>query len=119
MTFFRHVIRFVVSALVIMLVAALVPGFSITGFWSALVAGLVIALVGWAVEAIMGRNISPFGRGLVGFIASVVVIYLSQFFVPGFRVSLFGALIGALVIGVIDLFIPTGTVLKQDNKNKG
>ncbi|HHT70414.1 MAG: phage holin family protein, partial [bacterium] len=35
------------------------------------------------------------------------VIYATQFVVPGLRVSIIGALLGALVIGVVDMFIPT------------
>ena len=55
----------------------------------------------------MGREVSPYARGIVGFIVSAAVIYLTQFFVPGLRVTLLGALLGALVIGIIDLLVPT------------
>jgi putative membrane protein len=101
------IIRFVVSALVLMFVGFIVPGFSNLNFWSALIAAIVIAAMGWVIERFFGRNISPYGRGIVGFISGAVVIYLAQLFVPGMRVSLFGALLASLVIGIIDLFIPT------------
>lgn len=116
MSFVRHIIRFVVAALVIWFVAFLVPGFRVAGFWSALFAALAIALIGWAVEAFFGRTPTPFTRGFIGFLISAGVIYLSQFFVPGFRVTLIGAIIGALVIGLIDLVVPAGNVLPRKER---
>ncbi|GEO24232.1 membrane protein [Alicyclobacillus acidoterrestris] len=101
------IIRFVVSALVLMLVGYLVPGFGVMGFWSAILAAIVIAVLGWAVEQLFGRRISPYGRGIVGFISGAVVIYIAQLFVPGMHASILGALLASLVIGIIDLFVPT------------
>ena len=102
-----HIVRFVVSAFVLMVVGYVVPGFSSITFGTALMAAIVIALLGYIIEAIGGRQISPYGHGLVGFISSAVVIYATQFVVPGLRVSIIGALLGAVVIGIVDMFIPT------------
>lgn len=102
-----HIVRFVVSALVLMVVGFIVPGFSRLTFGTALMTAIVIALLGYIIEAIGGRQISPYGHGLVGFISSAVVIYATQFVVPGLRVTIIGALLGAAVIGIVDMFIPT------------
>lgn len=109
MTILRHVIRFIVAAIVLLIVSFLVPGFSINSFWSALLAAVVIALIGWAVEAMFGDRISPYNRGVIGFLVSAAVIWLTQFVVSGFRATVLGALLAALVIGIIDLFIPIKT----------
>ncbi|GIP28002.1 membrane protein [Paenibacillus sp. J23TS9] len=106
MHFLGHVVRFIVSAIVLMIVGWIVPQFSVGGFWSALLLALVIALLGWVVEGIFGKRVSPFGRGIVGFIVSAVVIYIAQFIVGGVSVTILGAVLAALVIGIIDLFIP-------------
>ncbi|HEY8487011.1 MAG TPA: phage holin family protein [Limnochordales bacterium] len=103
----RAIVRFVVSAVVLMFVGAIVPGFRTVGFGSALLAALVIAGLGWLVEALLGRGISPYSRGLVGFLVSAAVIWAAQFVVPGMSVTLMGALLAALVIGIVDLFVPT------------
>ena len=66
----------------------------------------MIAALGF-VESLFGSKISPQNRGLVGFITSAVVIYVAQFIVPGMSVSLIGAALAAVVIGIIDLFVPT------------
>ncbi len=109
MTFLRHVVRFVVAAFVLMVVGWLVPGFTVNSFWTALFAAVVIALIGWAIEAMLGQRLSPYNRGIIGFLVSAVVIYLTQFIVSGFHVTILGALLASLVIGIIDLFIPIKT----------
>jgi len=101
------IVRFIVSAFVLMFVGFIVPGFGRMTFFTALLAAVVITALGWVIEKLMGTHMSPYGRGIVGFISGAVVIYLSQGFVPGMRVSIIGALLASLVIGIIDLFIPT------------
>ncbi|KOP66870.1 hypothetical protein AMS62_17730 [Bacillus sp. FJAT-18019] len=109
MQFLGHVVRFIVAALVLMVVGWIVPQFTVGGFGSALLLALVIALLGWAIEGIFGKKVTPFGRGIVGFLVSALVIYIAQFIVGDVRVSVLGALLAALVIGIIDLFIPIAT----------
>jgi uncharacterized membrane protein YvlD (DUF360 family) len=118
MHFLAHVIRFVVSALVLMFVGFIVPQFSVGGFWSALFLALVIAAAGWVVEGIFGKNISPFGRGIVGFIISALIIWLAQFIVGDVAVTLLGAILAALVIGIIDLFIPVATPFDRKDERR-
>ncbi|MNO44528.1 Membrane protein of unknown function [compost metagenome] len=109
MNFLSHVGRFIVAALVLMVVGWIVPQFTVGGFWSALILALVIALLGWVVEGIFGKKATPFGRGIVGFIVSALVIWVAQFVVSGVSVSILGAILAALVIGIVDLFLPVST----------
>jgi putative membrane protein len=85
----------------------IIPGFRTLSFTSALLAAVVIAAVSYLIELVLGRNISPYAHGVVGFLVSAIVIYITQFIVPGMSVSIIGALLASLVIGIIDLFIPT------------
>lgn len=103
------IIRFVVSALVLIVVSWLAPGFVVHGgIVGALIAAAVIAVLGYVAEALLGDRISPQNRGIVGFITAAVVIYLAQFIIPNLlSVSLIGALIAAFVIGLIDAIVPT------------
>ncbi|MFC5648138.1 phage holin family protein [Paenibacillus solisilvae] len=121
MHFLGHVVRFIVAAIVLMIVGYIVPQFSVGGFWSALFLALVIAALGWIVEGIFGKRVSPFGRGIVGFLASAVVIWIAQFIVGGVSVTWLGAILAALVIGIIDLFIPVSTPYeagRSDHRNR-
>jgi uncharacterized membrane protein YvlD (DUF360 family) len=113
-----HIVRFIVSALVLMFVSFIVPAFQVGGFWSALALALVIAVVAYIIEGIFGKKITPFGRGIVGFLTSALVIWLAQFIVSGMRTSIIGAILAALVIGIIDLFIPVKTPFEGFAGNK-
>jgi len=103
----RAIVRFIVSAIVLLLVGYLIPGFSMAGFGTALLAALVIAGLGWVAEKLFGDRYSPQARGVVGFLVAAVVIYLAQFLVPGMQASILGALLAALVIGFVDAIVPT------------
>jgi len=101
------IVRLVVSALVLLFVGFLLPGFRIFGFLNALIAAVVIAVLGFLVEMLLGKRVSPQSRGIVGFLTAAVVIYATQFIVPALRVSIWGALLASLVIGIIDAVVPT------------
>jgi putative membrane protein len=91
-----------------MVISFIIPGISVAGFGGALIAAVVIAVLGYIVESLLGKKISPQNRGIVGFLVSAAVIYLAQFIVPAFiQVGIIGALLAALAIGVIDAFVPT------------
>lgn len=109
MNWIGAIIRFIISALVLVVVSWLSPGFVVQGgFIGALIAAAVIAILGYIAEALLGDKVSPQSRGLVGFITAAVVIYLAQFIIPNLlNVSILGALIAAFVIGLIDAVVPT------------
>jgi putative membrane protein len=46
----------VLNAAMIGLVAWLVPGFQVSGFWTALGAGLIVSLVSWAASSLIGSS---------------------------------------------------------------
>ena len=99
-------IRILVTAIVVGIAAFLTPGFSINNLWSLILAAVVIALLDYLVQKFTGINATPFGRGMTGFIVAAIILYATKFIVPGFNISIWGAIIGALVIGIIDVIIP-------------
>jgi putative membrane protein len=103
----RLIVRFIVSALVLMFVGFILPGFGPISFLNALIAAVVISVLGYLIEALFGKNVSPQGRGIIGFLTSAVVIYLAQYIVRDLDVTIIGALVAALIIGIIDIFVPT------------
>lgn len=102
------IVRFVVSAIVLLLIGMFLPGITVKGFVGALIAAAVIAILGYLVELVLGEKVSPRSRGVVGFITAAVVIYLAQFIVPSYlNVSILGSILAAFVVGIVDAFIPT------------
>lgn len=99
--------RLILVAVILGITSFFTPGFSVNGLWSYLLAAVVITVLDYLVETFMGVDASPFGKGVKGFVIAAVILYLAQFLVPNMRVSIFGALIAALVIGVLDAIFPS------------
>ena len=102
----HFIIRLIVGAVVLVIAQALTPGFAISGLWSLILAAVVLAALDYLAQRMLGVDATPFGRGLSGFIVAVVILYVIKWIVPGYDITLFGAILGALVYGLVDLIIP-------------
>ena len=100
------IIRVLVTAIVVGIAAYFTPGFTIDGIWSLLLASVVIGVLDHLIQKFTGVNASPFGRGLSGFLVAALILYVTKFIIPGFNISVWGAIIGALIIGIVDAVIP-------------
>ena len=99
--------RFLLVAVILVTTSFVTPGFTIAGMWSYIVAAIVITGLDYLVELLMGVDASPFGKGISGFIIAALIIYLAQFIVPNMNVTLLGAILAAVVIGILDVVFPT------------
>lgn len=100
------IIRFITSAIVLGITAFFTPGFQIASFWTLIVASVVLAILDYLANAVIGTNVAPFGRGIIGFIVSAIVLYATQFFVSGYSISWISAIVGALIYGIVASIIP-------------
>ena len=75
-----------------------------------MVASIVLAILDYVATKVFGVDATPFGKGITGFILAAIIIYATQFFVSGFKVYFRGALIGAVIYGIIDAVIPANTI---------
>ncbi len=105
-TVWQIVGRLIAAAVILAITAFFTPGFQINNFWSLAVAAVVLTLLDYLIAKFTGLHASPFGKGFVGFVLSVVVLYVTQYFVAGYSISWMAAIIGALIYGIIDYFIP-------------
>lgn len=98
--------RLVASAVVLAITAFFTPGFTINSFWTLAIAAVVLTVIDYLIIKFTGLHASPFGKGFVGFALAAIVLYVTQFFVAGYSISWMAAIIGALIYGVVDYFIP-------------
>ena len=98
--------RLIASAVVLAITAFFTPGFTINNIWALALAAIVLAIMDYLIAKFTGIGASPFGKGFVGFALSAVILYATQFFVAGYSISWMAAIIGALIYGVVDYFIP-------------
>lgn len=105
-TVWQIVGRLVAAAVVLAITAFFTPGFSISNIWALAIAAVVLTVLDYLVAKFTGIQASPFGKGFIGFALAAIILYVTQFFVAGYSISWMAAIIGALIYGVVDYFIP-------------
>lgn len=105
-TVWQIVGRLIASAIVLAITAFFTPGFTINNIWTLAIAAVVLAVMDYIITRFTGLQATPFGKGFVGFALAAVTLYVTQFFVAGYTISWMAAIIGALIYGVVDYFIP-------------
>ena len=98
--------RLVAAAIILGVTAFFTPGFTINNFWSLALAAIVLTVMDYLIVKFTGLQAMAFGKGFVGFVLAVVILYATQFFVAGYSISWMSAIIGALIYGVIDYILP-------------
>ena len=105
----RLLIRWVLSAATLMLVAHFVSGFYVRNFVAALIAAVVIGFVNATLGTLLKILTFPLTvltLGLFLIVVNAVMLKVAAFFTPGFAVYTWtAALIGAVVITVISTFL--------------
>ena len=106
----NFVIALLISALVIWIVSRLNLGLTVRGYGAAIIAAIVIAVVGGVVTWLLGLLGITIGGGLLGaiilLIIAAVVLMLSDKFLPGMEVKGFsGAIIAAIAIAVVSWIV--------------
>ena len=105
-TFLQIIGRLITAAIILAITAFFTPGFQINNIWTLALSAIVLTILDYLVSKFTGIQASPFGKGFVGFVLSVVILYVTQYFVAGYSISWMAAIIGALIYGIVDYFIP-------------
>jgi putative membrane protein len=101
----RLLVKWILSALAVWIVAQVVPGIHVSGPMAALIAALVIGLVNATVGLMVKVVTFPLTiltLGLFWFVINAAMLKLASIFVPGFEVHGFiAALLGALLLSLV------------------
>lgn len=100
------VLRFITSAVILAITAFFTPGFTISNVWALALAAVVLTVIDYLIARFTDLHASTFGKGFIGFVLAAIVLYITQYFVSGYSISWIAAIIGALIYGVVDYFVP-------------
>ena len=99
------VVRWLINAGAILLVAQLLEGIHVAGLGTALVAALVLGLVNAVIRPVILALTMPIGcltLGLFTFVVNALTLWLTAAVVPGFDIDGFlPALVGSVLISVV------------------
>lgn len=99
-------IRYITSVAILGTTAAFAPNFNFESFPILLLSAFTIVILDYIVATVTSIHDSPTGRGIVGFVSATIIIYMTQFIVAGYYISMLSSIIAALIYGLIDYFIP-------------
>jgi putative membrane protein len=101
----RLLLHWIVSALALIVVAYIVPGFRVDGFVAALIAAAVIGLINMTLGLflkVISLPIIVITFGIFWFVINAVVLELASSLLTGFHVANFGAaFVGAIVLSLV------------------
>jgi putative membrane protein len=106
-------LRWIVGAITLFVIAYFVPGFHIRNFSSALVAVLVIGLLNATIGFLLKVLTFPLSiltLGLFLLVINAFMLIVASRLVPGFHVDTFGsAFVGAVVLALVHMLLGMGT----------
>lgn len=105
----QMIIRLIASISVFAVTVFFTPNFKISSFPILLLSAIAIIIFDYLMSIITGIHDIPLGRGFVGFTCAAVIIYITQFFVDGYYISIVSSLIAAAIYGLIDSMLPNKT----------
>ena len=106
-TVWQIVGRMITAAIVLAITAFFTPGFTINNIWTLIAATIVLTVIDYLITRFTGLHASSFGKGFVGFVLAAITLYVTQYFVAGYTISWMAAIVGALIYGVVDYFLPS------------
>jgi putative membrane protein len=105
----RLFLHWLLSALALLIVSYIVPGFVLTGILAALIAAVVIGLINATLGLILKVVTFPLTvltLGIFWLVINALMLELASAIVPGFHISSFGAaFIGAIVLALVNVII--------------
>jgi len=103
------IISWILSALSLIIVAHIIPGFIIKSFWSALIAAVVIGLINATIGFILKILTLPLSIitfGIFLWVINAIMLKFATIFVPGFEVKGFwAAFFGAIVLSILNMIL--------------
>lgn len=109
----RLLLRWLLSATTLMVLAYYLPGITVTGFYSALIAALILGLINALVRPLallLTLPVNILTLGLFTFVINALMFWLAAsivkgFYVAGFWPAFWGALIMWLVSWVVNMLL--------------
>ena len=118
----RLLLNWLLSALCLLVVARIVPGFEINGVGSALLAAVVVGFVNATIGVLLKIVTFPLTIvtvGLFWFVINALMLKLAAAFVPGFRINGFlPAFLAAVALSIINLLLRITTKALHDEERR-
>lgn len=100
------ILKYISATAILTATTIFTPNFKITSLPALFLSSFVIIILDYMMSIITGIHDSVIGRGIVGFVSAAIIIYMTQFIVPGYYISILSSLIAAAIYGTLNSFMP-------------
>ncbi len=102
-------IRFFSALIIFFATAYMAPNFNTESAPILVLCAFVTVVLDYLVATVTEIHDIPFGRLVVGFVSATLIIYMSQFIIRGYYISMMSSIIAAAIYGIIDYYLPNKT----------
>jgi putative membrane protein len=114
----KLLIRILLSALAVVILAKILPGIAVASYWTAILVAVVLSLLNFIVKPILiilTLPVTIFTLGLFLLIINAIIILLADYMVTGFDVDgILWALLFSLLLSLMQSVL--FSLLKEDKK---
>lgn len=98
--------RLLIAIVVLGITAFFTPGFELNNSWVLVSAIAVLTGVDFFIGSFTRLFYHPYMKLIIGFILSSIALYLVQYILIGYTLSLVPIVLGAVVYGLVDYMLP-------------
>lgn len=98
--------RIVTAVIILGITAFFTPGFDISNLWILASAVALLTVVDFFIGCYTRLFYHPYLKLLIGFVLSAVALYLVQYIIIGYTLSLVPIVLGAIIYGLVDYMLP-------------
>ncbi len=98
--------RLITSTLILGITAFFTPGFTTSSIWILALAIGILTIVDFLIDNFTKLYFHPIVKFILGFVLAGVALFLVQYFVIGYMLSMLSIFLGALVYGLVDYMLP-------------
>ena len=98
--------RLITAILILGITAFFTPGFTTSSIWILALSIGILTIVDFLIDNFTKIYFHPFVKFLIGFVLSGIALFLVQYFVIGYMMSIISVFLGALVYGLVDYMLP-------------
>ena len=99
--------RLITAILILGITAFFTPGFTTSSIWILALSIGILTIVDFLIDNFTKIYFHPFIKFLIGFVLSGIALFLVQYFVIGYMMSIISVFLGALVYGLVDYMLPS------------
>lgn len=110
-------LKIIVVPAIVMISDFLIANVFYPSYYQPILVGVVLALVGRLLERMFLRPGTLWVTTAFDVVASTILLYLSAYFFPGAKITLDGALLTALFLGIMEYYFHHWLVHRQLSRN--